>query len=91
MDAEINEREALARVIGNPLREEVWDAADAILASDWLKAHTAGADAERARVVAWLREHHARVRKMRAEALDADTLADAIERGEHWESGDGQN
>lgn len=51
-------------------------------------ATTAGADAERARVVAWLRYCAEQLDGEAAVALMA--AADAIERGAHWESGDGQ-
>ncbi len=54
---------------------------------------TAGADAERARVVAWLREDaealegtQTNLDRLIAEAIRE--CADAIERGEHWAGGE---
>jgi hypothetical protein len=70
----------------------MWDAGERLIAgprpmstNEFIEA---GADAERARVVAWLRELAAVERSTSGPAPGyAERIANAIERGEHWEGG----
>ncbi len=88
MDAETNEREALARVLARadafppnspnphiPPWSDYLDPADAILASDWLKAHTAAVvEAERAACEAAIDKLMAQSHKVMRETSTGDEL-----------------
>jgi hypothetical protein len=65
--------------------EAMWEAGERLIAGSRPRSTnafiTAGADAERARVVAWLREE---AKTYGSAARVLNVVADAIERGEHW-------